>query len=300
MNRLVIALIVLVAAFYIFVSSVFVVNERQQVIVTRFGEIRAVHTDPGLYFKIPTDIIDRVQVIEDRLLRYDLDDIRVQVSDGKFYDVDAFLTYRITDPSTFRRSVGGDVRVAEQRIDSRFNTALRDIYGKRDFNAALSVERTAMMREARDTLRAALAEIGIEIDDVRILRTELTPQVSQQTFDRMSAERQAEAALSRASGQEQAQIIRASADRQAISILAEANRTSEILRGEGDGERNRIFAEAFSEDAEFFRFYRSLQAYREALVNSDTSLVLSPDSEFFEYFSGSIATQVPATTNSAQ
>lgn len=284
MNRLAILGIVVVAALYIVFSSLFIVNEREQVIMTRFGEITNVHTEPGLYFKLPTTLVDNVQFIEDRLLRYDLEDITVQVSGGKFYNVDAFLTYRIADARAFRRSVQGSLTVAEARINTRFDSSLRDVYGRRDFNAALSEQRSEMMREARDLIRGDLASIGIEVVDVRILRTDLTDQVSAQTFDRMKAERLAEAALLRARGQEQAQTLRAVADRQAVEIVAEAQKDADILRGEGDAERNATFASAFTRDAEFFEFYRSMQAYRSALKDSGTTMVLSPDSEFFQYF----------------
>ncbi|MCB1517432.1 MAG: protease modulator HflC [Hyphomicrobiaceae bacterium] len=294
MNRYIAPVIaIVVAAVVILISlSVYIVNQREQAIVTRFGAIVSTNSEPGLYFKVP--FVDNVQLVEKRLLRYDLDDITVQVNDGRFYIVDAFLTYKITDLEAFRRSVLGSTNLAEQRIDTRFNTVLRDIYGKRSFEAALSVQRTEMMEEARDILRAELSDIGITVEDVRIVRTDLNPQVSQQTFDRMSAERLAEAALSRASGQEKAQAIRAAANREAISIVAEANRIAEILRGEGDAERNRIYAEAYSLDPNFFEFYRSLQAYRQSLANSDTSLVLTPDSEFFKFF-GNAGQGVPLT-----
>ncbi len=290
MNRLVILGVVVVAALYVLFSSIFIVNEREQAIVTRFGEITSVYTEPGLYFKLPTTIVDDVQIIEDRLLRLDLEDMTLQVSGGKFYNVDAFLTYRITDPIRFRQSVLGSLALAEQRIDTRFESALRRVYGLRDFNAALSAQRTEMMREARDLIRADMGELGIEVVDVRILRTDLTDQVSAQTFERMKAERLAEAALLRARGQEQAQTLRAIADRQAVEIVATAQKDSDILRGEGDAERNATFAGAFTRDPEFFEFYRSMQAYREALDSAGTQMVLSPDSEFFRYF-GSNANQ---------
>ncbi len=296
MNRLVIVIIALFAVLYVLVSSVFIVNEREQAIVTRFGEITQIHTEPGLYFKIPTTIVDNVQIIEDRLLRYDLEDITLQVSGGKFYNVDAFLTYRISDATKFRQSVLGSLTLADQRIATRFESALRNVYGLRDFNAALSEQRPEMMREARDLVREDLAEIGISVVDVRILRTDLTDQVSAQTFDRMKAERLAEAALLRARGQEQAQTLRAIADRQAVEIVASAQKDSEILRGEGDAERNKVFAEAYGRDAEFFEFYRSMQSYRTALGDTGTTMLLSPDSEFFKYFSGKAgAVSAPAS-----
>ncbi len=290
MNKLVILAAVVVGAFYILMSSLFIVNEREQAIVTRFGEITRTHSSPGIYFKIPTAIVEDVQIVENRLLRYDLEDITVQVSGGKFYNVDAFISYKITDLKKFRESVLGDLRTAEMRIDTRLESALRGVYGLRDFNAALSEQRTEMMREVRELVRSDLAAIGIDVVDVRVLRTDLTSQVSAQTFERMKAERLAEAAALRARGQEQAQTLRAIADRQAVQIVALARRDSEILRGEGDAERNAVFASAYSRDIEFFEFYRSMQSYRASLVNTDTTMLLSPDSEFFQYFSGSTLT----------
>jgi modulator of FtsH protease HflC len=284
MNRTMIIIVALGLALYVLVSSVYVVNEREQAIVTRFGEIARIQSEPGLYFKVPTDVVETVQIIEDRILRYELQNITVQVSGGKFYEVDAFLTYKIVDPRLFRERVFGSLTAAEARIATRLNSALRQVYGLRDFNAALSVQRTEMMQEARDLIRAGIADLGIDVVDVRVLRTDLTAQVSQQTYERMKAERLAEAALARASGRERAQSIRATADRQVVEIVALANRDSEILRGEGDARRNAVFADAFGRDTEFFEFYRTMQAYRTALQQDGTSLILSPDSEFFNYF----------------
>jgi len=284
MNRTMIVVVAVGLALYVLFSSVYVVNEREQAIVTRFGEIARVETEPGLYFKVPTDIMENVQIIEDRILRYELDDITVQVSGGKFYEVDAFLTYKIVNPQLFRERVFGNRNEAESRINTRLNSALRQVYGLRDFNAALSAQRTEMMLEARNLISQGIADLGIEVVDVRVLRTDLTSQVSQQTYERMKAERLAEAALLRARGREQAQSLRATADRQVVEILALANRESEILRGEGEARRNAVFAEAFERDIEFFEFYRTMQSYREALQEEGTSLILSPDSEFFNYF----------------
>ena len=283
-NRLVILAVVLIAGFYVFMSSIFVLNERQQAIVLRFGEITRVVKEPGLNFKIPTDIIETVQIIDDRLLRYERDDMRVQVSGGKFYEVDAFLTYKIVDPRKFRETVFGSVSTAEQRIDTRLENALRDVYGLRQFEDALSEERASMMREVQAQVTPSLSAIGLEVIDVRITRTDLTAEVSQQTFDRMKAERLAEAARLRARGQELAQTLRAQADRLAVETVATAQRDADILRGEGDALRNKIFADAFGKDPEFFEFYRSMQSYRAALQSNGTTMVLSPDSEFFQYF----------------
>src|SRR3569623_1376053 len=236
MNRLITAGVALIVVLYLLFSSIYVVNVREQAIVLRFGQITAVRTEPGLYFKIPTSFVDSVQIIEDRLLRYDIANMQLQVSDGATYVVDAFLTYRISDPVKFRERVQGDLDLAEQRIATRFDSALRQVYGLRKFDAALS------------------------------------------------AERPAEAAASRAGGQQAAQSLKAIADRQAVEIVAAANKDSEILRGEGDAQRSAIFAQAYGADPEFFEFYRSLQSYRTALGPTGTTLVLSPSSEFFQYF----------------
>jgi membrane protease subunit HflC len=267
-------------------SSVFVVNARQQAIILRFGEIVDVKTEPGIYFKAPFSFFDadNVQMVENRVLRFDLDDIRVQVSGGKFYEVDAFIAYRISDARVFRSAVSGSIEFAEQRLRTRLDAALRRAYGLRDFEAALSEERGVMMREVRDQLRPDATSLGLEIVDVRIRRTDLTQEVSQQTFDRMKAERLAEAERLRARGNEAAQRIRARADREVVEIIAEAQKESEILRGQGDAERSATYADAYMRDPGFFEFYRSMSAYGTALDNSGTTMVLSPDSEFFRYF----------------
>jgi membrane protease subunit HflC len=285
-NRLPVIAIVVAILLFLAYSSVFVVNARQQAIVLRFGEIVDVKTEPGIYFKAPFPFLeaDNVQIIEDRILRLDLDDIRVQVSGGKFYEVDAFVTYRISNPRVFRLAVSGSVQLAEQRLRTRFDAALRRVYGLRGFEAALSEERASMMREVADQLRPDANSLGLEIVDVRIRRTDLTQEVSQQTFDRMKAERLAEAERLRARGREAAQRIRARADREVIEIQAAAQREGEILRGEGDAERSAIYADAYERDPEFFDFYRSMLAYATSLEGNGTSMVLSPSSEFFRYF----------------
>jgi membrane protease subunit HflC len=281
----VIGVIAAVILFLIY-SSIFVVNAREQAIVLRFGEIVDVKTEPGIYFKAPFGFFeaDNVQIIEDRLLRFDLDNIRVQVSGGKFYEVDAFVAYRIADARRFRSAVSGQVELAEQRLRTRLDAALRRVYGLRGFEAALSEERAAMMREVRDQLRPHATSLGLEIEDVRIRRTDLTAEVSQQTYDRMKAERLAEAERLRARGREAAQRIRARADREVVEIVAEARKESEILRGQGEAERNAVFADAFQRDPEFFEFYRSMAAYAQALDGAGTTMVLSPDSEFLRFF----------------
>ena len=294
-NRLAVIAVVAVIALIGIFSSFFIVNEREQAIVLRFGQIVDVKTEPGIYFKAPFGFLeaDNVQIIDDRLLRFDLDNIRVQVSGGKFYEVDAFLVYRISDPRKFRETVSGQVDLAEARLQTRLDAALRRVYGLRGFEAALSEERASMMREVRDQIRPDAASLGLAIEDVRIRRTDLTQEVSAQTFARMKAERLAEAERLRARGNEAAQRIKARADREVVEIVAEARKESEILRGEGEAERNRVFADAFNRDPAFFEFYRSMAAYASALDSQGTTMVLSPDSEFFRYFRDSAG--VPAT-----
>jgi modulator of FtsH protease HflC len=280
----VVGAIVAAVAFAIY-NSIFVVTAREQAVVLRFGEIISVIEEPGVNFKIP--VLDSVQMIEQRKLRLGLDDIRVQVSGGRFYDVDAFVVFSITDPQQFRETASGSLQLAEQRLQTRLNASLRRVYGLRGFEAALSEERAAMMREVRDELRPDAATLGLTIEDVRIRRTDLTKEVSTQTYARMQAERLAEAERLRARGKEAAQRIRAIADRQVVEITASAQRESEVIRGEGDAERNRLFAGAFNRDPEFFEFYRSMNAYRAALESDGTTMVLSPTSEFFRFFNSS-------------
>jgi membrane protease subunit HflC len=267
-------IIAAVAAFIIY-SSTFVVTERDQAVQLRFGQIHRVVEEPGIYFKYPTNFIDTVQIIDRRLLAIQLEDRELQVSDGRRYIVSAFSTFRITNPRAFRESVSGNLTLAAERLRTRFEAALRQVYGRRTYDAALSTQRAQMMVEVRDLVRPEAANLGIDIVDVRIRRTDLLAGVSQQTYERMRSERLAEAAQLRAVGTEQALTIRANADRQATVLIADAQRDANGLRGEGDAERNRILAEATSEDPDFFSFYRSMEAYRTALGSgTGTTMVL--------------------------
>ncbi len=293
-NRVLVILAAVVALLLLGYASIFIVNPREQALVIRFGQIKEVKSEPGLYFKLPFSFAgaDKVQFISNQDMRFDLDDIRVQVSGGKFYEVNAFVVYRITDPERFREAVSGDRDVAVSRLRTRLDSSLRRVYGLRDFQAALSSERASMMQEVGDQLRPAAESLGISIVDVRIRRTDLTPEVSDETYARMQSERLAEAEATRAQGRERAEIRRAAADREVVEIQSAANRDSELLRGEGDAERNRILGEAYGKDPEFFYFYRSMNAYRDVLGENST-MVLSPDSEFFEYFRSSGASELP-------
>lgn len=300
MRRASVVLIGLVVVALLGYSSIFIVNAREQALVLRFGEIKRVIRDPGIYFKIPTAFVDSVQIIENRLLSFDLEDIRVQVRDGRRYIVDAFVAFKITDPRKFRENVSGSVEIARENMRTRLDAALRRVYGQRTFEAALSEQRGDMMIEVRDQLRPLTTEVGIDIVDVRIKRTDLLQEVSQQTFERMKAERLAEAAQLRARGTELAARIRAEADREAVVTVAEAEREAEILRGQGDAERSRTFAEAYQRDPGFFEFYRTMRAYQVGLDGTGTTLVLSPDSEFLRFFqnaSGALFGGSPAASS---
>ncbi|MBK8457083.1 MAG: protease modulator HflC [Phyllobacteriaceae bacterium] len=297
LNRIPLILGVLAGLAFVIYSSVFVISPREQALVLRFGQITRVVTEPGLYFKLPTAVVDTVQFVSKQVRRFDLDDIRVQVRDGRRYIVDAFVAYKIVDARKFRESVSGNIDLLEDNLRTRLDASLRSVYGQRSFEAALSDQRLQMMLAVRDQLRPQAEELGVEIADVRILRTDLLPEVSSQTFERMKAERLAEAAQLRALGNQQAIRIRAEADREAVVTIAEAQRDAEILRGEGEGERNRVFADAFQRDKDFFDFYWSMKTYRSAVGGAGTTMLLSPDSEFFRFFrdsSGVPATPAPA------
>ena len=194
MRRIPAVLIALAVVAFLVYSSIFMVNEREQALVLRFGEITREIREPGIYFKVPTGFIDTVQIIEDRLLSFDIEDMRVQVRDGRRYLVDAFVAFRIVDPREFRENVSGSLDIARENMRTRLDAALRRVYGQRSFEAALSEQRGEMMVEVRQQLTPLTAELGLEIVDVRIRRTDLLPEVSQQTFERMRAERLAEAA----------------------------------------------------------------------------------------------------------
>lgn len=278
-------------------SSIFVVSPKEQALVLRFGEITRVINEPGLYFKLPTAFVDSVQFSEKRVLRVELDDIRVQVKDGRRYVVDAFVAYRITDPRKFRETVVGSVDMLKDNMRTRLDASLRSVYGQRSFEDALSDQRLQMMQEVKRQLTPQALVLGVDVVDVRILRTDLLEEVSAQTFERMKAERLAEAAQLRAFGNQQSTRIKAEADREAVVTVAEAQKDAEILRGQGDAERNKVFAEAYSRDPEFFAFYRSLQAYQTGIAGEGTTLVLSPDSPFFKYLNS--ATGTPAATTAA-
>ncbi len=273
--------------------SFFTVDEREKVLVTRFGEISRTVTDPGLYFKIP--IADAITLIEDRVILWENNDRPVQDKTSQVYIVDAITLARIADPRLFRETLSADLQQAETRVGARLDAALRQTYGRRSFDEALSTDRAVMTKEIRDQLRADVKSLGIEIVDVRTRRTDQSPDVLKATFERMQSERNALATDFRSEGQATKTRMNAETDRTYAVKIAEAQRQSEVLKGEGDGERNKIYADAYQKDPEFFAFYRSMQAYTKSLGKDGTTMVLNPNSEFFKYFgTRKDGSQVPA------
>ncbi len=287
-------LVALAIGAFVLASSAFTVQEGQQALVLRFGKIIRTINEAGLYFRTP--FAEDIEYMQKRLLTLEISDKAVQAIDGRRFLVATFAMFRIAQPKEFKESVSGNLNTARSRLETRMDAALRRVYGARSFQSALSDERENMMNEIKDAVSTEAATLGLELVDVRIKRTDLLPEVSKSTFDRMKSERQKEAAQFRAEGREVNLRIKAQADRKATVLVAEAKRTSEIKRGEGDAERNSIFAKAYGQDPEFFDFYRSLKAYENALQDDNTTMVLSPDSDFFRYF-GAQTPKTGAATN---
>ena len=274
---------VIVALVALAMSSVYIVDEREKALVLQFGEVKAVKNDPGLSFKIP--FIQEVIKYDDRILPLDTQPLEITPADDRRLVVDAFARWRIVDPVKFRRAVGaGGIDTALPRLERILNAELREVLGSVDSGAVLSSDRVGLMTRIRDQARAQAISLGVEILDVRIKRADLPEQNLAATFERMRAEREREAADEIARGNEAAQRVRAQADRTVVETVSEAQKNSDIVRGEADAKRNAVFAAAFGRDPEFFAFYRSLSAYEKALKGSNSSLVISPDSEFFDYF----------------
>ncbi|CUH52269.1 protease modulator HflC [Shimia marina] len=264
-------------------SSIFIVDERQKALVLQFGRVVSVKEDPGLAFKIP--LVQEVVTYDDRILSIDVGPIEVTPADDRRLVVDAFARFRIADVVQFRQAVGnGGEVVAGQRLDRILTAETREVLGTVSSKDILSTDRAALMLRIRNAAIAEARALGLEVVDVRLKATDLPPQNLEATFERMRAEREREATDERARGNEAAQRVRAQADRTVVELVSEARREAEITRGEADAERNAIFADAFGADPEFFEFYRSLNAYRAALQSGNSTMVLSPDSDFFNYF----------------
>ncbi len=277
---LLIAFLVVVVGLY---SSAFTVTQNQQALVLRLGSPLPPITTPGLHWKVP--FIDSVVYIDKRILDLENPSQEVIASDQKRLVVDAFARYRISDPLKYFQSVG-TIEGANSRLATILNSSLRRVLGESTFIQVVRDEREGLMARIREQVNREASNFGITVVDVRIRRADLPEANSQAVFQRMQTERQREAAEIRAQGSEAAQRTRSRADREVTVLVAEANSRGETLRGQGDAERNQIFAAAFGKDPEFFTFYRSMQAYEASMKQSDTRLVLSPDSDFFRYFKG--------------
>ena len=285
LGKFLIPILILIAATAYF--SIFIVKEINQAIVLQFGDPKRILMKPGLNFKVP--FIQNVVFLDKRILNLDAPPAEVIASDQKRLIVDAFARFKIIDPLKFYISVGNE-RVARSRLSTIINSRIRSVLGTQRLQTLLSEERTKQMSLIQDGVNTEAAKFGIEIVDVRIKRADLPPANSDAIYRRMQTEREREAKEFRAKGAEMAITITSTADKEVTVILADAEKQSQILKGEGDGQRNKIFADAFGQDPQFFAFYRAMQAYETALIGGETSLILSPDSEFFKFF-GNIKSQ---------
>jgi membrane protease subunit HflC len=283
MNRVTLLPIIFIAVAVLVVlfSTLFMVHQTQYALVVQLGEIKKVIDKPGVKVKLP--FVQNVEFLDKRILPLDTPPEEVIAADRKRLVVDAFARYRIIDPSTYYRALGTE-STARARLEQYLTSEVRNTLGAQSFSAVLSEKRADLMLTIRDKVNAEARNLGIEIVDVRIRRADLPEENSQAIYRRMQTERQQQASEIRAEGTEEALRIRARADRDVTVLLAEARRDADILRGQGDAERNRIFAEAYGKDPDFFAFYRSMQAYEEALKKDDTTFVLAPSSPFFRYF----------------
>jgi membrane protease subunit HflC len=296
------ALVLIVAALVIGYSSFFTVYQTQQALVVRLGNPVRVVSEPGLQVKVP--FVDTVIAIDRRILDLEAPAQEVIASDQKRLVVDAFARYRVKDLLRFYQTLGSFAG-ANSQLPILLNSALRRVLGEVTFTQVVRDQRAELMARIRDLVDREAAAYGLEVVDVRIRRADLPEQNSQAVYQRMQTERQREAAEFRAQGGQRAQEIRSRADREVTVLIAEATAKAEQIRGEGDAKRNEIFADAFTRDADFFGFYRSMQAYEAGLKHNDTRLLLKPDTSFFRYFNdpagkGNNGTQTQAPTAPAR
>lgn len=270
-----------VIGFILVSSSVFTVQENEQVMILQFGKPKNQILEPGLHFK--WSILDQAQFFDKRILNVDPPAEEVLLADQKRLTVDSFARYKITDMLKFFQTLGSE-NAAQQRLYTIINSSLRSEMGKATLQNILSVKRDAMMEQIQDTVNIEAERLGIKVVDVRIVRADLPEQVTQSTFDRMKSEREREAQEARAEGEQLSLEIKSKADKERTILLAEAQRDAQILRGEGDKAAIEMYGKAFSQDPEFYAFYRSLEAYKNALGNPDTTLLVPPDSDFLKYF----------------
>ena|SRR6056300_968743 len=274
-------IILVIASAFVFLSAAFTVHQTQQALILRFGEAIRIVTEPGLHFKLP--IADDAVYIDKRILDLDSESQEVIASDQKRLVVDAYSRYKITDALKYYQSVQSSAR-ANARLSQILNSAVRRVLGESTFEEIVRDKRPELMKRITEQVNNEAAALGMSIVDVRIRHADLPEANSQAVYMRMQTARTKEANDIRARGQEQAKIITSRSDKEAKIIIAEANKISEITRGEGDAGRNKIYAESYGQDPEFFKFYRSMVAYEESLKSGDTRLVISPDTDFFTYF----------------
>ncbi len=274
-------LIVLGALLLVGLSGLYVIDERQQAIVVKFGNPQRTVTQPGLHFKLP--FLEQVILLEKRIMSLDVPPQEVLASDQRRILVDSFARYRIADPLKRYQAARTEVGAA-RLLEDAMESTVRQVLAQEPMNEIVSGQRAELMKKISDLTNQRALTFGLEVVDVRLKRVDLPRENSEAIFERMKTEREREAAEKRASGQRDAVKIRAAADRQVSEILAEAERKSQTIRGEADGQVVKIFADAYGKDEDFFEFYRTMQAYRKSLGKDDTRLILSPDSEFFKLF----------------
>jgi membrane protease subunit HflC len=262
-------------------ASAYIVHQNEQALVLRFGEPKQVVAQPGLNWKLP--LVDAVEIYDKRILDLDSQPQEVTASDQKRLVVDSYARYKIVDPLKFYQTLRYEEGV-KSRLGPIIDSAMRRVLGSSTFQDVVRDKREELMSRIAKQVNKEGNDFGLEVVDVRIKRADLPEQNSKSVFDRMRAERQREAAEFRAQGAGEANRIKATADREATVILAEATRKSEEMRGGGDAQRNKIYADAYTRDPEFFEFYRSMQAYEKGIKSADTRLLISPDSDFFKYF----------------
>jgi len=272
--------------------SIFVVDERQYALKFQFGEIVRSDYEPGLHFKVP--FVQNVVKYPDLILNYDDSEERFLTGEQKNLVVDYFVTWRIIDPSRYYVSVRGDEASAVDRLSAIVKEGIKAAISQRDVREVVSAERSELMDDMLVDLRSRDDELGIDVVDVRVKRIDLEDAVSDSVYNRMREERRRTAEELRAQGNEEAERIRADADRQRTVILSDARREAEIIRGEGDAMAADIYARAYSQDPDFYAFYRSLAAYRDSIGGGQDVLVLQPDSEFFRYLQNQFGTGVAA------
>jgi membrane protease subunit HflC len=283
MKSLIIFAIVVVGLIVAYNLFTFTVDETRKAAVLRFGEIVRIVEEPGLYFKVP--IVQKVTYLDDRVLNYDIQPKNVLTSDQKRLVIDNYAIWRVGDPQSFIESTGGSLRNAQSRIDDIVYSDLRNILAKNTLDEIVSEKRLEYLQQVTELSRAKLLDFGIILIDVRIKRADLPSEIEQAVFSRMRSERERIAAQLRAEGEEQARQITSTADKDSDIILADARKTAEKVRGEGDAEALEIYADAYNQDPEFYRFWRTLESYRLALADN-TRIILSTDSEYLKFLEG--------------